>query len=291
MSLVELQTHLDDTGDKVLSFFNPDLPADPPNRGRFLLSGSEAFLTAAAYVLFVTLAPLLVKALFGNGNGNGEGSEDAKAAGCKTTVLGKFAREPILFVTVIYNAVQVGLCSWMVWAAIDYFWRHKYKLVCNAYDPHEPGMAWLVWVFYLSKVLDFLDSVFIVVRRKWRQLSFLHTYHHTTIFLCYWLNANAGYDGDVYLTIILNGTVHIVMYFYYLVRTLEVPVPKLLKQAITHLQKVQFVLMNSQAAWLLANGCPYPPRVTWMYLIYIISLLLLFQDFANREYGKKKKTA
>lgn len=33
----------------------------------------------------------------------------------------------------------------------------------------------------------------------------------------YWLNVNAGYDGDVYLTIVLNGFIHTVMYTYYFV--------------------------------------------------------------------------
>lgn len=33
------------------------------------------------------------------------------------------------------------------------------------------------------KVLDFMDTVFIVLKKSWRQLSFLHVYHHCTIFL------------------------------------------------------------------------------------------------------------
>ena len=33
----------------------------------------------------------------------------------------------------------------------------------------------------------------------------------------YWLNINVGYDGDVYLTIVLNGFIHTVMYTYYFV--------------------------------------------------------------------------
>lgn len=31
----------------------------------------------------------------------------------------------------------------------------------------------------------------------------------------YWLNLNAGYDGDIFLTVILNGAIHTVMYTYY----------------------------------------------------------------------------
>ena len=44
-------------------------------------------------------------------------------------------------------------------------------------------MANVLWLFYMSKILDFMDTVFIVLGKKWEQLSFLHVYHHTTIFL------------------------------------------------------------------------------------------------------------
>ena len=33
----------------------------------------------------------------------------------------------------------------------------------------------------------------------------------------YWVNVNAGYDGDIYLTIVLTGFIHTVMYTYYFV--------------------------------------------------------------------------
>jgi curved DNA-binding protein CbpA len=36
----------------------------------------------------------------------------------------------------------------------------------------------VLWLFYVSKVLDFADTFFIVVRGKWEQFSFLHIYHH-----------------------------------------------------------------------------------------------------------------
>merc|ERR1719265_576331 len=150
-------------------------------------------------------------------------------------------------------------------------------------------MAYVLWVFYLSKVLDFMDTVFMVARRKWRQISFLHVYHHASIFLVYWLNLNAGYDGDIYFTVVLNGFIHFVMYGYYAVRTFNVRVPMAIKALITNAQMVQFVCMNLQAGYLLLNDCSFPRKLTWFYLGYIISMLVLFNDFSNKTYGKKKK--
>ena len=90
-------------------------------------------------------------------------------------------------------------------------------------------------------------AVFIVARRKWRQLSFLHLYHHTSIFLVYWLNLNAGYDGDIYFTIVLNSAIYFIMYAYYALRSFNVRVPTPVKALITNSQMVQFCCMNLQA--------------------------------------------
>ena len=40
---------------------------------------------------------------------------------------------------------------------------------------------YFIFVHYLSKFLDLLDTVFICLKKKERQLIFLHVYHHATI--------------------------------------------------------------------------------------------------------------
>jgi elongation of very long chain fatty acids protein 4 len=106
----------------------------------------------------------------------------------------------------------------------------------------------------------------------------------------YWLNANVGYDGDVYLTIVLNGLIHTVMYTYYFVSMHTHDI--WWKSALTMSQMVQFVLMNSQAIYILYTGCnTFPRNLTIGYLYYIISLLFLFAHFFVMSYimkGSKK---
>lgn len=51
-------------------------------------------------------------------------------------------------------------------------------------------------------MIDLLDTVFIVFRRKWSQFSFLHIYHHASILYMMWINASVGYDGDIYFAVI-----------------------------------------------------------------------------------------
>lgn len=184
----------------------------------------------------------------------------------------------------LYNLMQVGLCSYMTIEAGILAYRNNYNITpCNAFSTTNPPIAPLLWLFYVSKVFDFFDTFFIVCGKKWTQLSFLHVYHHLTIFMFYWLNANIGYDGDIYLTIVLNGFIHSVMYTYYFV---SMHTDKIWwKKHLTKCQLLQFCCMLSQAAYLLHSKCgTFPKRLTEMYLAYIASLFFLFMHFYIRSY-------
>merc|ERR1711920_1007577 len=137
----------------------------------------------------------------------------------------------------------------------------------------------------VSKVWDFMDTIFIVLGKKWRQLSFLHVYHHTTIFLFYWLNSHVNYDADIWLTVALNGFIHTVMYTYYFIcMHTKVPetgksLPIWWKSSLTLMQLIQFVTMMSQGTYLLMKGSEYEGashRIIIVYVAYILSLFFLF---------------
>merc|ERR1712232_1242515 len=203
---------------------------------------------------------------------------------------------PIKF---IYNVSQIMLCAYMTIEAFFLAYRNNYTWVpCNAYNTSNPPVGNLLWLFYISKVWDFWDTIFIVLGKKWRQLSFLHVYHHTTIFLFYWLNANVMYDGDVYLTILLNGFIHTVMYTYYFIcmhtkdpgTNPPKSVPIWWKSSLTMMQMIQFVTMVTQATILIVGQCSTLNfRVTALYGVYIFSLLILFAQFFVQSYMKPKK--
>jgi len=194
---------------------------------------------------------------------------------------------PVKGLQLVYNLTQCVLCCYMIWRTVEHYRSHNYALICNTFDVKKVGMAEALHIFYLSKILDFCDTLFIVLRQKWKQLSFLHVYHHASIFLVYWLNTRAGYDGDIYLTIVLNSFVHLTMYSYYFLSTLGYSA--WWKNYITLLQMGQFLVMNAQAIYIIYFKCPYPQNITWFYLIYIISLFILFQKFYTRTYSNSTK--
>lgn len=97
--------------------------------------------------------------------------------------------------------------------------------------------------------------------------------------------------AQVYFTVVLNAFVHTVMYLYYFMTPWFHAAKYVVwwKPLITYLQMAQFVAMNAQAIFALANGCPYPKNIVWLYLFYIIFLLALFANFAVRSYCSRGK--
>ena len=68
----------------------------------------------------------------------------------------------------------------------------------------------VLWWFYASKACEFFDTVSMVLRKKTRQLSFLHLYHHATMFPIWWLGVAYVAGGNSMIAII-NAMVHVIM--------------------------------------------------------------------------------
>lgn len=190
-----------------------------------------------------------------------------------------------------YNIVQIMLCSYMCIDALVQAVKNDYTVLpCEPFNKTNPAMGFILYVFYLSKILDFADTVFIIAECRWKQLSFLHVYHHFSIFLFYWLNLNVGFDGDVFLTIILNGFIHTVMYTYYFV-SLHTTNDIWWKKFLTMSQMIQFAIMNIQAAYLIMTDCSlFPINIIKAYFYYIVSLLILFMHFFLQDNYFNKKS-
>merc|ERR1711916_81643 len=80
-----------------------------------------------------------------------------------------------------YNAAMVGLNLYMAVEIFrNAFFVLGYGFRCNGvdYSARGAGMAAVLWWFYASKFIEFLDTIFFVVRKKNGLITFLHLYHH-----------------------------------------------------------------------------------------------------------------
>lgn len=53
----------------------------------------------------------------------------------------------------------------------------------------------LLYMFHLSKILELIDTVFLVWKKKSNQLTFLHIYHHSTIVAATWIGVKFAPGG------------------------------------------------------------------------------------------------
>lgn len=100
------------------------------------------------------------------------------------------------------------------------------------------------WYFY-NKLLDWMDTFFICVRNKTNQLTFLHTSHHIIMVLLWYYaynNISTIPLGCYYVQPLLNSIVHVILYLYYFVTSMDIHVSQTIKMNITRVQLIQFCI-------------------------------------------------
>ncbi|XP_017766135.1 PREDICTED: elongation of very long chain fatty acids protein 4-like isoform X2 [Eufriesea mexicana] len=95
-------------------------------------------------------------------------------------------------------------------------------------------------IMYL-KAFDYIETVLFVLRKKQRQISFLHLYHHITTVHFSWLMIKYYIPGIYLLFGMINCSVHVMMYTYYFFSSFGPSIQKILnpiKPIITTIQMV-----------------------------------------------------
>jgi hypothetical protein len=98
----------------------------------------------------------------------------------------------------------------------------NFKLFGNPVDISEKGypLARILWINYLSKIIEFIDTVIMILKKNNRQISFLHIYHHSSICIIGWFVICYAPGGDSYFAAAQNSFIHVFMYSYYLLTAL-----------------------------------------------------------------------
>ncbi|XVF00719.1 hypothetical protein REPUB_Repub04eG0025700 [Reevesia pubescens] len=154
--------------------------------------------------------------------------------------------------------------------------------------PTGPLFFW-AYIFYLSKILEFIDTLLIILGKSKQRLTFLHVYHHgTVVIMCYlWLHTSQSLFP---IALVTNATVHVIMYFYYLLCAMGIR-PKW-KRLVTDCQIVQFVfsfLVSVLMLYYHFRGLGCSGIWGWCFnAVFNASLLALFVDFHAKSYANKK---
>ncbi|KAI5643770.1 GNS1/SUR4 family domain-containing protein [Phthorimaea operculella] len=192
-------------------------------------------------------------------------------------------------VLLLYNVVQVAVSVYVFFYGIRLLFKAGLvDTVCELDKQNIEPLAIGIWMYFLAKLSELLDTIFFVLRKKDNQVTFLHVYHHATMVLATWYTLKYEPTYTIVFLGTLNTFVHIVMYSYYALSTFPSVAPYLWwKKYITTMQLVQFCLMGLQvAANTYITGCRPSSFLLSLIFVNIVLMLYLFTDFYMKAYSK-----
>ena len=194
-----------------------------------------------------------------------------------------------------YNVFQIIANAWLVYEHIAAGWFTEIPLTCVPVDySYKPGpyrLATIMWWVLLLKLVDLIETGIYVLRKKYNQISFLHVYHHVSNCVFSWIYTKYVPGGMTTFITLLNCSVHVIMYTYYLLATFGPTIQKVInpiKPSITILQMVQFIVLIIYVSQALFPNCPVPGVFGPVFIGNLIINLFLFYRFYKNRYIKSK---
>lgn len=147
----------------------------------------------------------------------------------------------------------------------------------------DPLITHAIWVYYMTKYVELLDTVFMILRHRQRQISFLHVYHHPSILMVSEYAYTYGRWPAVSVTLGMNGIIHVFLYYYYGICALQPGKRPAWKKQLTQLQLIQFMvgLCHLTVGYLHHGWCAYG---IW----YELTMVWLFSHFYYQAYIKER---
>lgn len=172
----------------------------------------------------------------------------------------------------IYNVVQIVVCSYMVMGLVPCV---RFPNIFGLNSEYDRVGEWFVFVHYLSKFLDWFDTLWILMKKNRQQLSFLHVFHHATIGMVwgYLLRAGVG-SGTIRYGALANSLTHVIMYSHYLWTSFGLKNP--FKRYITAFQIGQFYscLLHALAVRFMETTISW--KYAWLQIFYQVTMIYLF---------------
>ncbi|XP_030627590.1 very long chain fatty acid elongase 5 [Chanos chanos] len=240
-------------------------PRDPRVRGWLMLDNyPPTFLFTVLYLLIVWKGPKYMK-----------------------------DRQPFSLrgVLVVYNLGLTLLSLYMFCELVSSVWYGGYNFFCQdtrSAGEYDNKIMNVLWWYYFSKLIEFLDTFFFILRKNNHQITFLHVYHHASMLNIWWFVMNWVPCGHSYFGATLNSFIHVLMYSYYGLSSIPALRPYLWwKRYITQGQLTQFVLTMSQTTCAVIWPCGFPMGWLYFQISYMVSLIVLFTNFYIQTYMKQ----
>ncbi|XP_028300038.1 elongation of very long chain fatty acids protein 1b isoform X3 [Gouania willdenowi] len=198
---------------------------------------------------------------------------------------------------IFYNFLLVALSIYIVYEFLMSGWATTYTWRCDAIDtsdsPQALRMVQVAWLFWFSKIIELMDTIFFVLRKKHGQITFLHIFHHSFMPWTWWWGICYAPGGMGSFHAMVNSSVHVIMYFYYGLSAAGPRFQKYLwwKKYMTAIQLIQFVLVSLHVTqYYFMDTCDYQfPMIIHLVWMYGTFFFVLFSNFWIQAYVKGKR--
>lgn len=198
-----------------------------------------------------------------------------------------------------YNLFQIIINGIVVYMFFDAGWLEDIFFYCVPFtyntDHKSMKIATALWYTLILKNIDLIETGIFILRKKSRQITVLHIYHHISTVILTWVGMRYYACGITTVLPIVNNSVHVIMYGYYFLSSLGPKVQKLInpyKSLLTSIQIVQLIILILYVFFLFLTGCDVPKFPAFIYLLNFFINLILFLNFYKKNYkiskGKNK---
>ncbi|KAJ8942636.1 hypothetical protein NQ318_013349, partial [Aromia moschata] len=123
-----------------------------------------------------------------------------------------------------YNIFQVVSCIGLIYMIATAGWTTgENSFTCQPIDYSEnPKAMRILRAFYMAyflKMIELVETVFFILRKKFNQVTGLHVYHHISTFMLAYVGTRFLGGGMLGIPVMLNCFIHVLMYFYYYLST------------------------------------------------------------------------
>uniref|UniRef100_A0A8C5PPU4 Elongation of very long chain fatty acids protein n=1 Tax=Leptobrachium leishanense TaxID=445787 RepID=A0A8C5PPU4_9ANUR len=194
----------------------------------------------------------------------------------------------------VYNISLTLLSLYMFFELVTGLWEGGHNFFCQ--DTHSGGDADMkiirvLWWYYFSKLIEFMDTFFFILRKNNHQITVLHVYHHASMLNIWWFVMNWVPCGHSYFGATLISFIHVLMYSYYGLAAIPAMRPYLWwKKYITQCQLTQCVLTMTQTSCAMVWRCAFPMGRLYFQNCYMVSLIILFANFYIQTFSEKTRS-
>lgn len=113
---------------------------------------------------------------------------------------------------VCYNAYQTVFNTWAVYEFLAVLYERRLPLAGTFYKPgrEEARLGFALYCHFQNKYVEFFDTLFMVVRKKNDQVTYLHVWHHVLILWAWLVTIRWNPGGDAYFGALVNSAIHVV---------------------------------------------------------------------------------